>query len=353
MANYRPYLDYVGWAEDDSDSVTGGYGVWQAPTSFVYIDNIVHPTPIQEELFNNARRQLETAHVDDHEKGIKRVEMTIGGPVPITCTDNAFLWLLKHVQGKVAVASSGAAHTHVFTPYNTFPTYGLAVTVGIGGKERIKMSGCRIKSFKLLGDVSGFMRFECTFTGIPYGRDQTMDDPSYTLLTTEPKYWTSPGTTVTLDFPTGSPLSNFHSWEFTITPGVGEDPILSGQLGSAVPVQLPRLNMSASGVIKRRADFADGAGANQSIFNEYFNAETDCNMRIKYVAGTIPGGGAAEKYTFQIDAHVMIPLNKPVIPANESELYMESAELACREDGTNEPITITTISGVATPVDYP
>ncbi|MBA7600914.1 hypothetical protein ES703_07977 [subsurface metagenome] len=353
MANYRPYLDYVGWAEDDSDSVTGGWGVWQAPTSFLYIDNIVHPTLVQEELFNDARRQLETAHVDDHEEGTKREELTISGPVPITCTDNAFLWLLKHAQAKVVSTPSGAAHTHVFTPYNTFPTLGLSVTVGIGGKERTKMSGCRIKSFKLSGDIAGFMRFECTFTGIPYGRDQTMDDPSYTLLSSDPKYWTSPGATVTLEFPTGSALSNFHSWEFTITPGVGEDPVLSGQLGSAIPVQLPRLNMSASGIIKRRADFADGAGANQSIFKEYFDAETDCNMMIKYEGATIPGGGAAEKYTLQIDAHVMIPLNKPVIPTNEGGLYMESAELACREDDTNEPITLTTISGVATPADCP
>jgi len=337
MPNYKQYNDWIGFAEESV------YGTYTTPTLFVFVDTISPPTINREIIDYKLIRGNASPHVDDVNKGFESTSFNISFPVPIIATGSSPLVLLKHAFGKVTKTGTSSPYTHLFEPDGEQPAIGLSFSIGIGGVKRYKISGCRIESMKLSANVNSTMKCEMAIKGKKVAIDQTQNTPSYTLLSTRPKFWESCNVDSKIEFPAGASLNNGVSWEVNLKNTLLSSPSQAGALGNDTFVQLPKYDITGTIKLDRRADETDGAGGSQSILNQYAESLNPTPLRILYEYGSI----GSEKYTFKIDANVVIP--KPVSYSYDGGILKETAECECRWDSSHEIMSITTISGCDTP----
>lgn len=350
MANYKAWEGYFGFKEDN-----GSWGTFDDPDKYLYLPQIGIPNVTLEKMDAKSIRGNPMGHVLDVNSGYQFCSGNIEGMAPIVDTDPAFLFLLKHILPDVDLSGAGADKTHTFEYYESLYSTGLSLAIGWGNKEREKVAGARLNSMKLSGMVNDYLKYNFGYVGKYIGRDQTLDTPSITEKASRPRFWETPNVTVYFQFPSGSSLSNFHAWEITYNAAIQTGPAAAGQLGSKDPVQLVLAGdpaLSFTGKITRRADMTDGAGANQSLFHDYWSrwgsgsTDVDAKLVIMYEDGAI--GATGSNYTFKIEANIIIPPDqKPQMPIADG-LYMEDINFEGRFDGTDW-FKITTISQATTP----
>lgn len=338
----RGHADYIGIAEDDTT-----YGTFKNPTDFILSPNIIAPVITGTKLEVDAVRGLLSKHANDTELGYRFASFGISGVLPIITTGDEILLLLKHFFGKVVLTGGAAPYTHAFTldsTANDVPTLGLSVAYGVGTSRR-KFSGCRIVSLKFASTAAGPVTFEAQLVGIDKTEDTSLDTPAYVEYAGPPFKWRGGLGAFTM----ATVAMSLVNWELTLSQAIETAERSAGALGSDAPVQLVRTgHVELAGKIDRRW-LKDGS--THSKLREQWLTGQDFAIQFKF-EGPVIGAGPT-KHTFQIDANVMIPVDKEPTRPKENQLIMESAELEGRDDGTNRIVSVTSISSSATPASYP
>jgi hypothetical protein len=334
----RGHADYIGIAEDNA-----AYGTFKAPTNFILSPTVIAPVITGTKLEVDAVRGLLSKHANDTELGYRFASFGIAGVLPIITTGPEILLLLKHFFGKVVLTGVAAPYTHAFTldaTTNDVPTLGLSVAYGVGTSRR-KFAGCRVVSLKFGSTAAGPLTFEAQLVGIDNTEDTTMDTPAFVEYAGPPFKWR--GGLGAFTFKTVAMA--LASWELTLSQAIETSERVAGALGNDCPVQLVRTgHVELAGKIERRW-LKDGA-THSKLYEQWLTRQ-DFALQFKF-EGPIIGAGPS-KHTFQIDANVMIPVDKEPTRPKESQLIMESAELEGRDDGTNRIVSVTSISSSATP----